>query len=338
MKIAIQNTPGTFSDKWIEYCEQNSINYKIVNCYASDIIQQLEDCDGLMWHWLHSDSKAMLFARQLTYTLQKAGKKIFPDTNTCWHFDDKVGQKYLLEALGAPLVPSYVFYDEDEAIAWAQQTNYPKVFKLRGGAGSLNVSIVNNLAKAIELIKRAFGEGVSPIPSLHTDIKTKLKKIKSLSQLWKKITKLNKYIEDTRNDKKMFSLEKGYAYFQEFIPDNDHDIRVIVIGQKAFAIKRIVRDNDFRASGSGMIIHAPDQIPLDCIKSGFELAKKLNTQCIAVDYIFQKDKMLLIEISYGFASKGYLNCPGYWDADLKWHEGTFTPEWFMISDFLKSFN
>lgn len=338
MKIAIHNTPGTFSDKWIEYCEQNSINYKIVNCYASDIILQLEDCQGLMWHWLHSDSKAMLFARQLTYTLQKTGKKVFPDANTCWHFDDKVGQKYLLEAIGAPLVPSYVFYDKEDAINWAQHTTYPKVFKLRGGAGSLNVSLVNNKTKAIELIERVFGNGISPIPSLHTDIRTKLKKIKSVSQFWKKITKLNKYVEGTKNDKKMFALEKGYAYFQEFIPNNDHDIRVIVIGKKAFAIKRMVRDNDFRASGSGMIIHDEAQIPLECIKSGFQLAQNLNTQCVAFDYIFQKDKMLLVEISYGFATKGYLNCSGYWDDDLKWHQGTFTPEWFMISDFIESFN
>lgn len=336
MKIAIHNTPGTFSDKWIEYCELNKINYKIVNCYASDIIQQLEDCNGLMWHWLHSDSKAMLFARQLSYTLEKAGKKIFPNADTCWHFDDKLGQKYLLEALGAPLVPSYVFYDRVDAIVWAKQTNYPKVFKLRGGAGSLNVTLANNQAKAIELIERVFGEGVSPIPSLYTDIRTKLRKIKSIGQLWKKITRLNKYMEETKTDQKMFSLEKGYAYFQDFVPNNDHDIRIVVIGEKAFAIKRMVRDNDFRASGSGMIVHNPADIPVECLKSGFELAKKLNTQCVALDYIFQENKILLVEISYGFSSKGYLNCPGYWDRDLKWHDGTFTPEWFMITDFIKS--
>ena len=31
-------------------------------------------------------------------------------------FDDKIGQKYLLEALGIPFINSHVFYDKYEAI------------------------------------------------------------------------------------------------------------------------------------------------------------------------------------------------------------------------------
>ena len=87
----------------------------------------MSDCDALMWNWDHTNPKDVLFARQLTYSLETMGKKVFPDSRTCWHFDDKVGQKYLLEAVGAPLVPSYVFYDKDEAIAWTERTEFPKV-------------------------------------------------------------------------------------------------------------------------------------------------------------------------------------------------------------------
>ena len=112
MKIAIHSRKGGFSKVWIDYCESNNISYKLVNCFASDIIQQLNDCDGLMWHWSHYDPEAVLFSRQLTYSLEHAGKKVFPDSHTCWHFDDKVGQKYMFEAINAPLVPTYVFYDK----------------------------------------------------------------------------------------------------------------------------------------------------------------------------------------------------------------------------------
>lgn len=43
--------------------------------------------------------------------------------------------------------------------------------------------------------------------------------------------------------------ERGYAYFQDFIPNNDSDTRVVVIGGKfAAAEKRMVRKDDFRAS------------------------------------------------------------------------------------------
>ena len=37
----------------------------------------------------------------MTYALEHKGIKVFPDSKTCWHFDDKVGQKYLFEELKA---------------------------------------------------------------------------------------------------------------------------------------------------------------------------------------------------------------------------------------------
>jgi len=120
MKIALHSRPGSFSDKWINYCDQHNVPYKLVDCYNSDIIEQLQNCDGLMWHWVHNDYKAQLFARQLIYSLELMGKKVFPDSDTCWHYDDKVGQKYLLEAIDAPLVSSYVFYEKDQALEWAK--------------------------------------------------------------------------------------------------------------------------------------------------------------------------------------------------------------------------
>ena len=159
MKIGIHETKGFFSDRWIAYCEANGISYKLVDCYASDIIQQLSDCDALMWHFNHKSPKASKFAKQLLFSVQASGKKVFPDYNTAWHFDDKVGQKYLLEAIGAPLAPAYVFYSKKEALEWAGKTSYPKVFKLRNGAGSDNVRLVKSEKEASRLINRAFGRG-----------------------------------------------------------------------------------------------------------------------------------------------------------------------------------
>ena len=97
MKIAIHHTPGSFSDRWISYCNDNNIEFKIVNCYDNDIVSQLDDCNALMWHHHHGNYKDVLFAKQLLYSLQVSGKKCFLIFNTTWHFDDKVGQKYLLE-------------------------------------------------------------------------------------------------------------------------------------------------------------------------------------------------------------------------------------------------
>ena len=337
MKIAIHSRAGSFSVRWIEYCKEKKINYKLVNCYETDIVEQLSDCDGLMWHWGHIDNKAVLFARQLTYSLEFSGIKVFPDSKTAWHYDDKVGQKYLLEAIGAPLVSSYVFYDKKQARMWAKKTSYPKVFKLRVGAGSANVRLVKNRYTAYRLINRAFGKGF-PVLNRATFLKDRVhqfqkeKNLKNFSELLKGCYRfmIPKHYE------RMRVKEKGYVYFQDFIPGNDFDIRLFVIGNRAFGLKRLVRKNDFRASGSGSFLFEREEIPPECVKMAFTWAKKIKAQSIAFDFIYNRHNMMIIEISYSFPwCETYDKYPGYWDENLNWYEGKVIPERFMIEDFVK---
>ena len=332
MKIAIHHTPGSFSDRWIAYCKEKNISYKIVNAYASDIIQQVADCDAFMWHHSHGNYKDVLFAKQLLYSLEMAGKKVFPDFHTVWHFDDKVGQKYLFEAIGAPLVPSYVFYSKAEALEWVNKTTFPKVFKLRGGAGASNVRLVHTKSEAVSLVKTAFGKGFSQF-NRWGYCKERFNKWRtgkdSLVGVCKGIARLFVPTEFA----KMHAPEKGYVYFQNFIPNNQYDIRIVVINMdKAFGIKRLVRKNDFRASGSGNIIYEKKQIDENCVVIAFQLAKKLKAQSIAFDFVYNEMKQpVLIEASYGYSVKSYYQCEGYWTDNMVWHAGSnFDIEGWMI--------
>lgn len=334
--LAIHCRDGSFSDMWIDYCDFHNIPYKMVDCYESDILSQLENCSGLMWHWAHYDYRAAIFARQLTYSLEQAGVKVFPNSETVWHFDDKVGQKYLLESIQAPLVPSYVFFEKQKALNWARKTIYPKVFKLRGGAGAENVHIVKTPKDAERFISKAFGSGFK-VKNRYNFLKERLwhfrrdQSIKSFLYISKGLARLLIPKEAEVN----FPTEKNYAYFQDFIPNNNHDIRIIVIGKRAFAIKRMVREGDFRASGSGRIIYDPMQIPKECLTIAFNISERLRAQCLAYDFVFDGSRPLLVEVSYSFSRKGYLPCPGYWTDTLDWVEGDFSPEFFMVEDFIE---
>ena len=140
--IAIHYQPGNnFSEYWKGYLDQSNIAYKIVNAYDSDIIQQLQGCTFFLWHINNLNHRDQIFAKYLMNAVEKIGINIFPDFNTNWHFDDKVAQKYLFEALDLPLVKTYVFYDKKEATLWAKNTTFPKVFKLRRGSGSKGVML-----------------------------------------------------------------------------------------------------------------------------------------------------------------------------------------------------
>ena len=331
--IAIHHSKSSFSDRWIAYCDANQIAYKIVDCYRSDIIQQLDDCDALMWHINQQNPKDVLFGRQLLYSLQVAGKKVFPDYNTVWHFDDKVGQKYLLEAIGAPLVPTWVFYSKEDALAWLKITNFPKVFKLRGGAGSANVRLAKTKSEARALIRKAFGRGFSQYDTVG-NLKERIRKYRlgktDLLYVFKGFVRL---IYPTKYTL-VAGRERGYAYFQDFIPGNNHDIRVIVIGGKAFAIKRMVREKDFRASGSGNIHYAKENFLDSTIKLSFLLAGRLGTQSVAFDFVYNKGQALVVEISYGFVPEAYDACVGYWDKDMNWYPGQFNPYAWMVNNLI----
>lgn len=335
MKIAIVNKPGSFSDRWLEYCKKNNIPYKEVNPYASDIVEQVRDCDAFMWHFHHLSYKDALFAKQLLFSIQQSGKKVFPDFSSAWHFDDKVGQKYLLESIDTPFIPSYVFYTKQEALKWIEQTTFPKVFKLRGGAGASNVKLVHTKREAKKIIKKAFSKGFKQSDSI-SNFEESLRKYKSGQSNFVNVLKgiVRIFIKDEYS--KMHSPEKGYVYFQEFIPNNKFDIRVVIIGDKAFALKRMTRKNDFRASGSGNIVYDKNQIDERCIKTSFEVNEKIKSQSIAFDYVFDKNNNpLIVEISYGYSAPAYDICDGYWDKSLEWHEGNnFDFCGWMIEDLL----
>lgn len=321
MKLAIFSRKGSFSDEWINYCIQNNIPFLELSPYDSDIIDKIADCDAIMWHHHHSIFKDHVFAKQLLFSIQQSGKLVFPDFNTGWHFDDKLGQKYLLESIGAPLVPSFAFFDRNAALAWASSTSYPKVFKLRGGAGSSNVKLVRTQKQAFKLINRCFGKGFKELEYWRT-LKYQWRKYRSglismQNMIHFSIGITLQYFNIVNN------REHGYAYFQEFMPDNKYDTRIIVIGDKAFAIKRLCRENDFRASGSGKIIFDRNEISEKMVSLSFDIARRLDTQCIGFDWVVDKNgNPQIVEIGYGFTSRPYYKCQGYWTSDMKWHEGS----------------
>jgi glutathione synthase/RimK-type ligase-like ATP-grasp enzyme len=339
VKIAIHHSPGSFSDRWIKYCEEKHIFHSIVNCYDSDIIAKLRDFDVLLWHWHHADPKAILFARQFFLSVKNMGIKVFPDINTCWHFDDKVGQKYMFESIGAPLVPSYVFYDRKEAIDWIETTNFPKVFKLRGGAGSANVCLIKNQYEAKKKCRIAFGKGFKANAGYFGDFSTKMRKTCKKNDFLGKIRRLPSSLMNLYVNNKIRAREKGYIYFQDFIENNKCDTRITVIGNRAFGFRRMVRNNDFRASGSGNIDYDVSKINTRCVAIAFEVAEKLQSQSMAFDFVEDENSNpLIVEVSYCYLASAIKACNGHWDKDLNRHEGAMWPQDAIIEDVIAKTN
>lgn len=334
MKIGIHHREGSFSTQWIKYCKDKEIPFKIVNCYENNIMEQLDDCYALMWHHHHTSFTDTLFAKGLLFSIQQSGKRVFPDFNTGWHFDDKLGQKYLLESVNAPFIPTFVFYDKVEALAWAKNVSYPKVFKLRGGAGATNVKLVKSRSQCIRLINRAFGKGFSQYDPYQA-FKDRINNFKRTKDIKYAINAVGSLFIRPEFSK-IQHRERGYIYFQEFIPGNDFDVRLIVIGDKAYGMKRLVRKGDFRASGSKQFIY--DNIDPTTLELAFSVSERLKLQCTAFDFVYLDGKPLIVEVSYGFGTKGSSKCKGYWDRDLNFNEGSFDSYGWMVDSIISEFD
>ena len=337
MVIYVHHEPGTYSDRWIKYCEKKGIPYKKVDCWNTEIMNQLEDCKALIWHWNLNNHRSGLAARQLTLSMEKKGIKVFPHFNNCWHYDDKIGQKYLFEAVKAPIAKSYVFFSRQDALQWINEADFPKVFKLKSGAGSSNVKLVKNKKQARLLVNQAFGNGFLPVDP-YSRLKERfwmLKRDRDLHAL-KMVAGGFARLFILREVEKYAPKEKGYIYFQDFIPNNTFDTRLIVVGNRCFGARRYCRTNDFRASGSGLLSYNHSLIDLRKVALSFEVARKLGTKSIAFDIVSDGDQPRILEMSYCFTFDCCDPCEGYWDRDLVWHPGKFQPQEFMLDDFVQS--
>lgn len=333
--LGIHIKKDSFAERWIKACKLKGIAYSEVDALSNDIIQRCDGLDALLWHWNHYSPEELNVARQIIASLEIRGCLVFPNIATCWHFDDKVAQKYLLEAVNADMVPTYIFHDKQKALDWISNTEFPKVFKLRCGAGSQNVHLVKTAEKAHRLTEQAFAGGFKTSMGYFADAVTKVRKTRDLGRALEKLRRAPRQIVKSTLLQMRLPRQRGYVYFQDFQPGNTHDTRVTIIGNRAFAFRRVVRPGDFRASGSGNIDYDIKAVDLRCILIAFDVARKLNSQSMAFDFVFSLNgDPLIVEISYCYLSSVVQACPGYWDNDMNWHERHVWPEDAIIEDVL----
>ena len=140
----------------------NNIPFIELHIDEQDFWDKVKKVDLFLFRWAHVDNDHQLVHTILPVIENYLSVKCFPDLNTCWHYDDKVRQYYLLKSLEYPVVESYIFWQKENALEWAKHADYPVVFKLKKGASSENVILLNNYPETKKIISRMFGRGMPP--------------------------------------------------------------------------------------------------------------------------------------------------------------------------------
>lgn len=325
-----------YSPMWAELLQKAGHQVKLADVYRADIFDQVRGCHGFMWRHGGSPNMRQIARRILPIFENELGLVVYPDQNTCWHYDDKVTESYLFDTLNIPSPKTWVWFDKGPALEWAREAEYPLVIKLWSGALSGNVGLVASYTEAEHWINKMFGRGVHRLTDAFSSLSFKAR-FRTTASLLLKGSSPVQWLHDN-----CWELHKNYVLFQEFLPENPFDTRVVIIGNRGFGFRRFNRPDDFRASGSKNSDVDPKHVNLEAIRLGFRLAACLKTQSIAIDCLQRGKQQVVVEMSYTFPHFTTHECPGHWElkgdpetGELVWREGRMWPEEAQILDFIK---
>lgn len=318
----------SFSARWHELAAQHGVATLDIDIFSNSAnwLDQLKDCDGFMW-WFAQPLSVSRPGRRLIASLAHLGKiPTFPNLNTIWHFDDKAAQSYLLQLADIPTPATWVFWSKSQAEEFIDSADYPLVLKLSSGVISKNVELVHTRREARQHLDALFDSGMYALPPANLPWRWFVRRTSEAMRVL-----LSKPTDE--------EFHKGYLLLQEFLPGNDFDIRITIIGKRAFAFRRFNRPGDFRASGSGRIDWDPAGVPRDALLLAFQTARILQTQSLAVDVLRREGEPVIAEISYYYEGWAIAECPGHWElsthtSEPVWVEGAMRPEDAIWEDFI----
>lgn len=192
----------------------------------------------------------------------------------------------------------------------SDEISYPAVVKTAAGAGSIGVALANDETELGKIVSRM---GKVSYTNMIFSAKRKVRVI--LGTIKRKVLKI--YIPP-----KVAKREK--TVIQSFIPNLQCDYKVLVFGEKFYILRRKVRENDFRASGSGKL-EFPEYMTkkeyqvLDLAKKAYE---ELDNPLLSIDIAHDGEKCHMIEfqcLNFGPYTLQYSSCY-YQYINGSWHE------------------
>ena len=323
--------PMSFSERWAELAHAGGHQVRLIEPRAGDIISQVRGCDGFMWRF-HRPPHERLQGKRLVPAIKFAlAIPVYPDVVTCWYYDDKIAMHYVLVAANISTPRTWVFWRRADALDFARTAAYPLVLKLAVGRGSDNVRLVRSEFELNEWIELLFDSGLTALAKPRVGPREILRRLRPLLPV-----ALKRLAPKTSGD-----MQHHYLLVQEFLPGNEFDTRLTVIGNRAFGFRRFNRPDDFRASGSGRFDHDPTKIEEDAVRLAFRTAQRLGLQAVAVDILRHDGAPVLVEIGYDYINWVVNECPGHWVIDgaadtgrVQWVDGKTRSEDGIFEDFV----
>ena len=292
--------------KYRRFLKNNGFDFEIFEYHRSDWLEAAKNFDLIIWSPNSGPAELDEIKRKIYILEKKLGKKCFPDYETLLLCDDKVFITYLLKMNELPVADTFISNDFYEIEAMKDRLTYPLVSKRFHGASSREVNLIRNSSELSAYSRKVF------------------------SFYGKKAS--NAYFR-----------QKNYVYLQRLVDGDGLDVRVNVAGNVVTGYFRKPRRNDFRASGSGIVIK--EDLPLEAVEIALKTYGLIGKAMLGVDMMRDREgKFWIIELSpfIGVITPIQMkvdNIPGSYflleDGTLQFREENYWPQELAMKNFLE---
>lgn len=222
-------------------CLELGVPYKLIDIAASDWIQRIQDsgCAGFL---VRPSPVSLvckrLFDDRLRVLVDDLGKVIFPSYQSLWLYESKTRIADWLSVHAVPHPRTWVFWDRDEAMRFAETAELPMMFKTDLGAASRGVELVRSRRRACRLVATCFGKG---------------------------------YLGQLREPQ---DREWGWVLFQQYIPDAK-EWKMVRVGDSYFGHRKL-KSGDFHSGSQLVAWDRPPDALLDFVRGVTELGGFLS--------------------------------------------------------------
>lgn len=271
---------------------RSELNYPIIIRTILEIDDLKLDKDDIIIYNSSADHAVRTYIKDKLFFLSYTNRLI-PSYELLMAHENKGFQEVMKKRKGFGNLQGSYFFDLDN-----RNLPFPTVLKTTQGAGSSGVFLVKNKRDLSTIKKKYFNQ------TFKRNVISAQRRLKLKTAEYK----IYKY------SKKKFNL----FIEQEFIPNLKHDFKVLVFGDRYFVLKRSVKKNDFRASGSGKFNFV--EPPTKVLNFAREIAEVLDNPYLSLDIALSDKGCHLIEFqATNFGPYTLLNAPNrYVYEDNSW--------------------
>ena len=266
--------------------------------------------DSYVFYTFSQKDEIRAYYKDVVYFLQQRGNVVLPSYELLLCHENKGFQELYKKRMD--LDDLWSLYLSDASKIDKYEIQYPVVLKTLNGSNGKGVYLIENE----DSLRRKLKE-ITPRYSIAEQldlIRRKHFRYKKTAKGWPEYEprddyyRYAEYIRQTRS----FIL-------QQFIPDLEHDFRVLAVNDHYYVTKRHVRKDDFRASGSKLFDFDTGDVQ-NMLDYAAELADKFNLPYISLDIVRKDDKFYLLEYQASHFGTNVIKLSGgyYQRGEGKW--------------------